>query len=329
MMDSFLYSSTLLLDVRSPLEYQKGHIPSAYNLPLFSDEERARVGTIYKQVGKEQAIQEGLRIVGPKLAGFVEQVKKICSTTKQIRLYCARGGMRSSSMSWLLTLAGFSCETLAGGYKTYRKWVQQQFAKPYCLSVLGGLTGSGKTALLHKMQQEGFQIIDLEHLASHKGSSFGQLNQSPQPSLEQFENALAKELFSLDPRKPIWIEDESRTIGVCPIPQPLWNQMLAAPFFWLSISTEQRIDHLLKEYGTATKDSLIEATRRLQKRLGGQKTEEITLHIAQGRLKEASCLLLEYYDKAYHFSFQKKKRKTFYWDGDLQNLSKEFLCHSR
>src|SRR3990167_4099021 len=138
-------STPQLIDVRSPLEFLQGHIPGSYSLPLFSNEERALVGTLYKKEGKETAIKEGLRLVGPKLHSLVEQAEKI-APTKHIKLYCARGGMRSSSVSWLLTTAGFTCEVYSGGYKAYRNLVLKQFEKKYRFIVVGGFTGSGKTA---------------------------------------------------------------------------------------------------------------------------------------------------------------------------------------
>ena len=211
-----------IIDVRSPKEFSQGHIPGAYNLPLFSNEERALVGTCYKQKGKEPAIKLGLEIVGPKMASFIEDARKI-SPNKQMLVHCWRGGMRSSSMAWLLELTGFDVSILKGGYKAYRNFALAIFNEDYKLKILGGKTGSGKTQLLHQMNKLGIQIIDLEAIAHHKGSAFGKIGHDAQPTSEQFENNLAMALQTLNAKKEIWLEDESKGIGKCFIPMNFWQ----------------------------------------------------------------------------------------------------------
>jgi tRNA 2-selenouridine synthase len=206
-----------IIDVRSPKEFAQGHIPGAHNLPLFSDAERALVGTCYKQKGKEPAIKLGLEIVGLKMTSFVEDAAKM-APGKKIMLHCWRGGMRSSCMAWLLELTGFQVAILKGGYKAYRNYVLSVFQKDFKLKVLGGRTGSGKTHLLQLVQDKGKQIIDLEAIAHHKGSAFGKIGFAAQPTSEQFENDLARKLQMLDLQHEIWIEDESKGIGRCFIP---------------------------------------------------------------------------------------------------------------
>ena len=179
-----------VIDVRSPAEFRQGHIPGAINLPLFDDQERKEVGTLYKQVNREAAIFAGFEFIGKKLADLARQGVKLAGRKKKLLVHCWRGGMRSQSMSWLFETTGISCALLDGGYKSFRKHVREQLALPITLKVLGGKTGSGKTLLLSRIQQLGEQIIDLEALAHHKGSAFGALGEPEQPTTEQFENHL-------------------------------------------------------------------------------------------------------------------------------------------
>src|SRR5688572_29358357 len=160
-----------VLDVRAPKEFAAGHIPGALSFPLFSDEERAKVGTKYKQIGHDPAVLLGLDIFGPKMSGFVKAATKL-APEKEIALHCWRGGMRSGSVAWLLDFAGFKVNLLKPGYKGFRHFALEHFEKPYKLLVIGGMTGSGKTKILPFLQQAGQQTIDLEQLARHKGSAF-------------------------------------------------------------------------------------------------------------------------------------------------------------
>lgn len=296
---TFLQITNPIFDVRSPAEFLQGHIPGAHSLPIFSNEERALVGTVYKQEGKEAAVSLGLDLVGPKLRSFVTQAKYIAGSKANIRVYCWRGGMRSSSMAWLLETAGFTCQVLSGGYKTFRRWTLDQFQKSYYLIILDGLTGSGKTEQLQALAKKGEQVIDLENIAKHRGSSFGHLGLAIQPSSEQFENILAYQLSRYDPLVPIWIENESRTIGKCYIPQKFKQQMTNASKVWVESTKEDRTRRLILEYGSYPADELIVATRRLVKKLGGVRTEQIVGCIERGEVEEAVILMLEYYDKAY------------------------------
>ncbi|MEY2794218.1 MAG: hypothetical protein RJA76_2210, partial [Bacteroidota bacterium] len=178
-----------ILDVRSPGEFKRAHIPNALSLPLFTDEEREKVGICYKHQGKEKAVELGLEFVGPKLVNFVKYAKKV-AFEGEILVHCWRGGMRSASMAWLLETAGLKVFLLEGGYKSYRNFVLKIQSEPLPLRVLGGKTGSGKTELLREMKNAGFQVIDLEDLAKHRGSAFGHFGLEEQPSSEHFENLL-------------------------------------------------------------------------------------------------------------------------------------------
>lgn len=303
----FLLESSPILDVRSPLEYEQGHIPGSYSFPLFSDEERARVGTIYKKRSKEEAIELGLLLAQPKIDHWLNQANHLLSGRKA-RVLCWRGGMRSGFLARLLAQCGYQTATLQGGYKTFRRHVLQTLnhlsSPPLC--VLGGLTGSGKTETLRALRDIGEQIIDLESLANHRGSSFGGIGLSKQPSQEQFENELVMYWESLDHSRPIWIEDEGRLIGHCHLPTALYQQMQQAPLFFLECSKEDRLRHLLQLYGHATEKELRLATERITKRLGSQLTKEILLDFTAGERHQAFEKLLSYYDKAYHHQMIKR-----------------------
>lgn len=304
----FLSHTAPLLDVRSPSEFTQGHIPGAVSFPLFTNEERAEVGTLYKRLGKEAAVKLGLKFVGPKLSSFIEIAESLAIPNKRFRLYCWRGGMRSSSLAWLLETAGFECFVLEGGYKIFRRWALEQFTKTYSFLVLGGLTGSGKTDLLHHLEKLHEQIIDLEKLARHSGSSFGHLGHPKQPSTEHFENGLAYHLSLLDINTPIWIEDESRMIGTCHIPEGIWTQMRHARLLWIECSKEERIERLLQAYGNHAPNSLIRATERLSKKLGEVRMKQAVQHIQNCDLEKALSVILDYYDQAYLYSCKRREK---------------------
>ncbi|UOQ54529.1 tRNA 2-selenouridine(34) synthase MnmH [Hymenobacter cellulosivorans] len=294
-----------ILDVRAPIEYAHGHIPGALSLPLFSDEERARIGTTYKQVSQDRAIHIGLDFFGPKMSRMVKQAQKL-APNKEVRLHCWRGGMRSGAVHWLLELAGFKVHLLDKGYKDYRRWALAQFAEPRPMLILGGLTGSGKTDVLHELASRGETIVDLEGLASHKGSSFGAIGLPPQPTPEQFENNLALVLDQLPQGVTPWLEDESLTIGRLNIPKALFEQMRAAPLLVLDIPRPVRTSKLAAEYGKEDPQQLTEAIQRIGKRLGGLATKQALAAIEAGDMEQMVDIALSYYDKTYGFGLDNK-----------------------
>jgi tRNA 2-selenouridine synthase len=262
-------NGALLLDVRSPAEYNHAHIPGAISFPLFTDEERKVVGTTYKQVSRQAAIKIGLDYFGPKMRPMVEEVEALLSKGQQeksngsncIFLYCWRGGMRSGAVAWLLNLYGFNVTVLNGGYKAFRNHVLKTFEQPYDFKILGGYTGSGKTEVLQELKVMGEKVICLESVASHKGSAFGNINMPPQPTQEMFENLLSYELRAvsceqeernLQPRTSnleqpnpfIWLEDESQRIGTVNLPNALWQAMRTSPLYFLEIPFEERLKHI-------------------------------------------------------------------------------------
>jgi tRNA 2-selenouridine synthase len=298
-----------VFDVRSPSEYAHAHIPNAISLPLFSDEERKIVGTTYKQKSKQLAIKAGLDFFGPKMKSMVEEVEIHLKKTKKktddqheesVIVHCWRGGMRSAGVAWLLNLYGFKVYTIAGGYKSFRKWALDQFEKSYKLKILGGYTGSGKTDLLHALKQQGESVIDLEGVAGHKGSAFGNIGLPKQPSQEHFENVLAMQLHEVsNASTSFWIEDESQRIGDVNIPAHLWAQMRQATLYFIDIPFEERLIQILKTYSHLDKMKMINAIVRIKKRLGGLDAKDAVNAFIEDRIEDCFRILLKYYDKWY------------------------------
>jgi tRNA 2-selenouridine synthase len=288
-----------LLDVRSPGEYDRGHIPDAISFPLFTDEERAKVGTRYKQVDKESAFILGLKMVGPKMADFVKKAIKIAPDRK-IAVHCWRGGQRSGSLGWLLQQAGFEVVTLIGGYKAYRQHVLDSLSRTdFQINVVGGKTGTGKTRILHALKDLGEQVLDLEGLANHKGSAFGFIGELPQPTPEQFENMLWNRLEFFDVRRRIWVENESRSIGRVYIPEGFWRQMKSSPLFHVEIPQKDRISNLVSDYVLEDTPDLKVAFGRIATKLGGLRFKQAIQALEEGEFSLAAELALEYYDKTY------------------------------
>ncbi len=305
--------NTPVLDVRSPGEYLHAHIPGAHSFPIFSNEERKEIGTAYKQVSRETAIKIGLEYFGKKLPAFVEQADAIVklhgSASKTVAVHCWRGGMRSSAMAWLLDLYGYKVYLLSGGYKAYRNWVLQQFEQPYRLHIVSGYTGSNKTGTLAALQQKGQCIIDLEGLAHHRGSAFGHIGLAPQPSQEQFENSLAIDLFGIrssHPEAAIWLEDESQRIGLVNVPPALFKQMREQNILFLDIPFEERLKFLVSTYGVFEKQELHNGISRIAKKLGGPEYREASELLEAGNTKACFRILLNYYDRLYLKSRQKR-----------------------
>lgn len=317
-----------VFDVRSPGEYNHAHMPGAISLPLFTDEERKQVGTAYKQISREKAIKIGLDYFGPKMRPMVEQVEAVSSRQQAvgsrqpancILVYCWRGGMRSGAVSWLLDLYGFKVYTLIGGYKKFRNHVLDNFKRPYHLNIIGGYTGSGKTELLKILKEKGQNVIDLEAIAHHKGSAFGAIGLPPQPTQEMFENLLSNELSAIStqealptpdsglPTDCIWLEDESQRIGLVNIPGDLWKNMRRSKIWFLDIPFEERLKHIIPEYGVLDLEKLIAAIERISQKLGHLNAKTAIFLLKEGKITESFEILLKYYDKFYFRSLHNRE----------------------
>lgn len=311
-----------VIDVRSPSEFTHAHIPGAFSVPLFSDEERAVVGTAYTQQSRKAAVAHGLDFFSASMKKIQSAIEEILSAHMQknvsapadpsLIIHCWRGGMRSEAVAWLMSLYGYKIQILAGGYKAFRKWALSQFEKEYRVKIVGGFSGSGKTEILKELKKQGQPVIDLESLASHKGSAFGTLGQKKQPSSEMFENMLALELWKnvlheADSRQEIWMEDESIHIGTVGIPHKLWEQMRKSDVYFLQIPFEERLSHITQVYGSFSREELIECTLKIKKRLGGANAKFVTDAFENDRFKEAFSVLLRYYDKMYGQSLENRE----------------------
>ena len=319
-----------VFDVRSPAEYSHAHIPKSFNLPIFNDEERAVVGTLYKQKSRTLAVEKGLEYFAPKMKQYVKHLKDFTNGSKSVEpglensilIHCWRGGMRSGAMAWLFDLYGYDVYTLIGGYKAFRKWTLDFFEKDLDLVVIGGYTGSEKTRIIkHISQNTGIRVLDLESLASHRGSAFGSLGREKQPSQEMFENLLATNLDFLlrdskfkstekkggDCIKAILLEDESQRIGKVCIPASFWKNMRDSNVLFLVRPFERRLENIVCEYGSFDRNDLEQSIERISKRLGGLETKTSKDLLSKGDIGGCFGILLQYYDKTYSKSLYNRK----------------------
>jgi len=299
-------SATLpVIDVRSPSEYAAGHIPGAINIPLFSDEERAIVGTIYKKEGRLKAVLKGFDLIAPllttKLKNLIDQ-----TNGSKLLVHCWRGGQRSESMAWLFSMADYQCSLLEGGYKAYRSHILDSLSQKRRTIILGGLTGSSKTMILRHIAQTGRQVIDLEAIACHKGSAFGALGEKPQPTTEHFANLLYDQWRKTDPSEPLWLEDESRNIGSVFMPDPFYRNMQESPALILLVPLKCRMPRLIREYSNFNPEELKDSVRKISKRLGGSRAMEAIEAIDKKDFERAIEITLDYYDKTYMYGISKK-----------------------
>lgn len=295
----FLSSGLPLIDVRSPGEFLRGHIPGAVNIPLFSDEERAQIGTLYTRVSREKAMEKGLEFAEPKRQWYLDEACK-AARGGEVAVHCWRGGLRSRSFARHLGENGFKrIELIRGGYKAYRRLVLAYFENPLNLVIIGGYTGSGKTEILGTLASLGEQTIDLEGIACHKGSSFGAIGCGIQPTSEQFENNLFDAFRNLDSNRPVWLEDESHNIGGVNLPLPLWQQIQKSRTWFLRVPREMRAMRLVSGYAGFGPGVLTEAITRISRRLGLENSTKATRLVEGGLYFEAALIILAYYDKSY------------------------------
>jgi tRNA 2-selenouridine synthase len=317
-----------ILDVRTPDEFKKGHMTRAINFPLFTKSERDIIGKIYKEHGRDAAILLGLELSGTRISKFVNSGKEIAYDNKLL-LYCWRGGLRSASLSWLFDVSGIKTYVLTGGYKAYRKYILEYFNHPFQLIVIGGMTGSGKTDILSQLKQKGKQVLDLEALAHHKGSAFGGLGEEEQNSNEQFENDLFSCLVNCNPKRFIWVEDESQNIGRNLIPSAFFRQILNAHSICIETDIHTRIKRLVRDYAAFPPELLEICINKISRRLGGLTTQCAIESLKQGDFGKVAELMLDYYDKTYTHSLKKRDASKVHNiridSDDLQSATDEIL----
>ena len=306
-----LAERSVIIDVRSPTEYDAGHVEGAASHPLFNDAERAEVGTLYKQLSPDAALLRGLEFAGARMRELVEGARR-SAPSGEVVVQCWRGGQRSASVGWLLEQAGMNVRRLTGGYRAYRTYARAYLGdNHHQLKVLSGPTGSGKTPVLHALRTLGADVVDLEGLAHHKGSSFGALGEASQPSTEQFENRLFASLVAIPAGRTVWIEDESRLIGTVCQPSVFYDRLLAAPAVALVQPIDWRVDNLVRDYARYPKEGLKAAFTRLRKKLGGQHLNTALEALERDDFTTACRIALTYYDKAYaHYASRKTSPVT-------------------
>ncbi|WP_425100248.1 tRNA 2-selenouridine(34) synthase MnmH [Tropicibacter sp. S64] len=298
-----------VIDVRSPAEYAEDHVPGAINLPVLDNEERARVGTMYKQVSPFQARKLGAALVFRNAANAIETALSHHDGAWRPLVYCWRGGQRSGSFAWMLKEIGWRSETIAGGYKTFRRLVNEALYTaplPVSLIQLGGYTGTAKTALLPRLRARGVQVLDLEGLACHRGSLLGDMP-GGQPSQKAFETALACALLDLDRGRPVVVEAESSKIGEIVLPPSLWDAMKRAPWIEVSAPVGARAAYLAQAYEDILSDA--EGLRAKLAPLRFHRGHEVVDHWngligADDRLALCASLVEDHYDPAYRRSMR-------------------------
>jgi tRNA 2-selenouridine synthase len=300
-----------IIDCRSPAEYAEDHIPGAVSAPVLDDAERAAVGTLYKQVSPFEAKKLGAALVAKNVARHVETLFAGKDRGWRPLVYCWRGGKRSAAMAHILCEVGWDARTLAGGYRGYRKWVVgrlQELPSRFEWRVIHGPTGSGKSRFLGALRRAGAQVLDLEHLAAHRGSVLGNLPDRPQPSQKWFESQLLNELSALEPARTVYVEGESKKIGQLQVPEALISAMRASPCVVLDTALEARVGLLIDEYRHFVEDRLALEVQLdcLVALHGRERIARWKSLAAQGAWREFVALVLEeHYDPAYRRSSQR------------------------
>jgi len=249
--DATFQACDTIVDTRSPAEFAEDHVPGAVSCPVLDNEERARVGTIYKQVSPFDAKKLGAALVAKNIAFHLENSFQGNPKTWRPLIYCWRGGKRSGAMAHVLREIGWDAKTLEGGYKAYRRYVVDTLAalpEKFTFKVIHGVTGSGKSRMLRALDAAGAQVLDLEELAAHRGSVLGGLPERPQPSQKMFESLVLQKLLSFDARKEIFVEGESKKIGQLQVPDALIARMRASECLLLQADTATRVTLLMDEY---------------------------------------------------------------------------------
>lgn len=325
-----------IIDVRTPLEFAEDHIPGAINAPVLSNEERVEVGTMYKQVSAFEATRYGAALVAQNIARHLQGIFADRPINWKPLIYCWRGGKRSGAMTTWFNLIGWKARQLEGGYKTYRQHVLTQLEElpgRFAYQVLAGMTGSGKTRLLHALARCGAQILDLEALARHRGSLLGALPHSQQPIQKGFDSLLLEAYTRLDPTRPVFIEAESKKIGRVQLPEALLRALAGADCVRVEASLADRVDYLCEDYA-----SLFEAPEafkallaRLTPQHGHQMVEAWQAMVdAQDKASLFQDLIERHYDPAYrrssHALYPKlQQARLFEFQPNARNLDEEAL----
>lgn len=306
--DALKLDNPIYIDMRSPAEFRDGRIPGAVNIPLFDDDERCQVGTTYRVDGPDEAKQLGLSLVSTKLPEIVSQVRSLYRRGGTVIVYCWRGGMRSKAVVSVLDLVGIPAFQLSGGYKNYRRYVLDSLAEFSPLPpivVLCGSTGVGKTTLLNILERRSVPVIDLERLANHRGSAFGQIGLGRSETAQNFDALLLNQLRRLQCKPYIVVECESKRVGNVYLPTVLYQAMQSGKKMLAYAGVETRVTRLMDEYldlYNKNRDEIVNSLTSLSRRLGTAKTQTLLDAFAGNQVREVvRTLLIDYYDPLYGY----------------------------
>lgn len=294
-----------IIDARSPGEYAEDFIPGAKNHPVLDNDERAQVGTINKQQSPFEAKRFGAALVTKNIGEMIEAHFATKPKDWSPLVYCWRGGKRSGVLTHILREIGFNAVQLDGGYKAFRGRVNEelpQLSRRFNYITICGVTGTGKTALLHAIARAGGQTIDLEGLAKHRGSLLGDLPDEPQPSQKRFDTLLWSALNQLDPGKPVYVESESKKIGLIQMPDAMRERMQAGECVWLDVPLKARVAHIRNDYAHFVSDplGLVEKLQPLKPLRGAKLLDEWKMQAQAGDIDALfASLMVDHYDPLY------------------------------
>lgn len=292
----------VLIDVRSPSEYEDSTIPGSLNIPLFDDQERAEIGTLYKQESVQAAKERGLEIVSAKLPRFVKQ---FAETPGEKAVFCWRGGMRSKTTATVLSLMNIHAYRLTGGFRAYRQWVVSHLNeiaaefKPVPF-VVNGYTGSGKTEILRQLKERGHPVLDFERMAGHRGSIFGHIGCKPS-NQKTFDSLLIEELIRYGQAPYILFEAESKRIGRVTLPEPLVEKKERAHQLWVEMPLAARVENIMHDYRPEEHpDECLQSFLKIKSRIHTPIAAEMEKSMREGDYSKAvELLLVHYYDPKY------------------------------
>jgi len=321
----------LLIDARSPSEHAGETIPGALNVPIFDDQERARVGTLYKQQGNREARRLGVELVAPKIPALIRRVEEaLPDKAPPVLVFCWRGGMRSRALVDFLNLAGIPARQIIGGHKAFRRYVLDFFERGTWgrLLVLRGLTGTGKTRLLHELEGQGYPVLDLEGLACHRGSAFGAVGLDQQPTQKNFEALLWDAMRQIPVDGYALSEGESRHIGRLALPKRVYEALQVETSLWINTPLEQRIDIILEDYPAREAQAALfeRPIKALTERLGKQKVESLMAYLERGEWRAlVRELMVDYYDPLYRHTYPERRVEIDMttWSEGLEQLKRE------
>lgn len=317
--------NAVLIDVRTPKEFTIDNIPNAVNIPVLLDEERVEVGTTYVQISKEKAKELGVQFISKRLPEIFKQVQELSQKYSKLVFMCARGGMRSSSIASLFGSLGYKVAKLQGGYKSYREYVHKtipELNKNFKYIVVHGKTGVGKTKVLNRMSDLGISVMDLEKMAAHKGSFFGNLGEVLPQSQKRMDGEVF-EFLRTCPTKYIVVESESKRIGNVYVPDSVYQSMTEGTHIFIDTTLENRVEILMEDYSQVPKEEIKKCIIRLTRYISKEKLNRYLGLLENDNLIELCHVLIkEYYDPLYKVSISKHEYELNHHYTDMDECAK-------